>query len=53
MMNDPKHNLETVLTEDTEEARQAQFKKDKEALKKYDDETEMLLKQLENIKKID
>lgn len=44
MMDDPKHSLESILTEDSEEVRQAQFKKDKDALEKYDVETEMLLK---------
>ena len=51
MMKDPKHSLH--IEEDSEADRQAQYKKDKDATVKRDQETEMLLKQLENIKKID
>ncbi len=51
MMNDPKHTLR--VEDDSEEDRQAQYKKDQDAYDQRDKETEMLLKQLDNIKKID
>jgi len=51
MMSDPKHTLEA--SESSEADRQAQFAKDKQALESYEQDTQQLLKQLENMKNID
>jgi len=36
MMDDPKHSLKPAMVEDSEADRQAQFKKDKDALETYE-----------------
>ena len=52
MMEDPK-NATIDHAENTEEERQAQYKKDKADMEKRNQETDLLLKQLDNIKNID
>ena len=51
MMQDPKHAL--PIEENTDEERRAQYKRDKEALAAREQETDMLIKELEKIKVID
>ena len=52
MLNDPKHTLPEDI-ENSEAERQTQFQKDRAAAEQRSKETELLMKQLENMKKID